>query len=61
MFSKEAAGSTCPLKHNGWVRHHKYGLPRAPAGSQLCEMSEVLLASSRVAPSELTVGGHEGD
>lgn len=60
MFSKEAAGSTCPLKHNGWVRHHKYCLPGTPAGSQVCEMSAVLLASG-CEGSELTVGGREGD
>lgn len=60
MFSKEAAGSTCPLKHNGWVRHHKYRVPCVPARSQVCEMSAVLLASGR-AGYELTAGEHEGD
>lgn len=50
MFSKEAAGSTWPLKHNGRVRHHKLFIPRLcnPSGSQVCEMSAVLLAPGRV-------------
>lgn len=60
MFNKEAAGSTCPLKHNRRVRHHQCHLLGTPAGSQLCQMSGVLLASGR-AGSELTVGGHKGD
>lgn len=60
MFSKEAAGSTCPLKHSRWVRQHKYRSPCAPAGSQVCEMSAELLALRR-AGSQPTVGGREGD
>jgi len=42
------------------VRHQQHCLPCAPAGSQVCEMSAVLLASG-CAGSQPPVGRREGD
>lgn len=50
MFSKEAAGSTWPLKHISEVRHHQGFISRLckAAGSQVGHVSAVLLVSGHM-------------